>query len=143
MHVPTKGERREHAPFVVSAETGRAVATHGELSHVTLVIVIIGTGEVGSKAMLGIVGAVHAHTAVFCKTGSIVDVGLRILVLGEIHAGTTELLSGITIGTLADDGGDTVFAYGLVIGKHVLKLPSQVMGAVGVGIGVLGLVVAT
>ena len=110
---------------MAGAEAGGTVATDRNLEHVTLVIVVVETEEVGSEA-LEIIAAGTAADALFGAFGDgVVDVGLERVGLEQVIVGTGDVAGVVAHGGLAEDGGEGVLVQGLVVGEVVLRLPAE------------------
>ena len=113
--VPTEGERREGSPALVLAEVRGTVATDRSGQHVTAVIDVVETGEVGSEADLVVRTSTTVVPGVLVlgietaqeREGQVLGAGAVARTLGQV-------------GRLTDHGGDMVLAESIVIGQVVL-----------------------
>src|SRR5579872_7286119 len=58
-HAPCKSARREIAPFISDAETGRSVSTHGRREKVFFKQAIIHSSEIGGERIFLLAGSRH------------------------------------------------------------------------------------
>ena len=124
--VPAQGEGREITPLVVGAELGGTVLADGELHHVALAVVVVGTAKVRGQAVRAVEPAVGVLLVrVVVVVGGIADVRLVEPLRSQVAAIAPKAVAGVLEGALANHHGEGVLADFLIIGKVVFHLPYQ------------------
>ena len=140
--VPAQGEGREITPLVVGTELGGTVLTDGELDHVALAVVVVGTAKVRGQAVRAVEPAVGVLLVrVVVVVGGIADIRLVVPLRSQVAAIAPKAVAGVLEGALANHHGEGVLADFLIIGEIVFHLPYQAFLVLGIDLSGGGVVV--
>ena len=140
--VPAQGEGREITPLVVGTELGGTVLTDGELDHVALAVVVVGTAKVRGQAVRAVEPAVGVLLVrVVVVVGGIADIRLVVPLRSQVAAIAPKAVAGVLEGALANHHGEGVLADFLIIGEVVFHLPYQAFLVLGIDLSGGGMVV--